>query len=65
MSEGEKERAKDIELKKKLLTDFGFCITKEIEDNLEQARSDIKRENYVLSLIHGFFDRREEAEKHM
>lgn len=65
MNKGEKERAKDIELKKKLLTDFGFCITKEIEDNLEQAGSDIKRENYVLGLIHGFFDRREEAEKHM
>ena len=38
MSKEEKEsRAKDIRLKKKLLTDFGFRITKEIEDNLEQA----------------------------
>lgn len=55
MSKEEKEsRAKDIRLKKKLLTDFGFRITKEIEDNLEQAGSDIERENYVLGLIHGF-----------
>lgn len=55
MSKGEKEsKAKDIRLKKKLLTDFGFRITKEIEDNLEQAGSDIERENYVLGLIHGF-----------
>lgn len=65
MSKGEKEsKAKDIRLKKKLLTDFGFRITKEIEASLEQAGSDIERENYVLSLIHGFFDRREEADRH-
>ena len=57
-------KAKDIRLKKKLLTDFGFRITKEIEDNLEQAGSDIERENYVLGLIHGFFDRRQEADRH-
>ena len=51
MSKGEKEsKAKDIRLKKKLLTDFGFRITKEIEGNLEQAGSDIERENYVLGL---------------
>ena len=62
--EGKESRAKDIRLKKKLLTDFGFRITKEIEENLEQAGSDIERENYVLSLIHGFFDRREEAGRH-
>lgn len=65
MGKGDKEsRTKDIRAKKRLLTDFGFQITKEIEDNLEQAGSDIERENYVLSLIHGFFDRREEADRH-
>ena len=49
MSKGEKEsKAKDIRLKK----------------NLEQAGSDIERENYVLGLIHGFFDRRQEADRH-
>lgn len=65
MGKGDKEsRAKDIRAKKRLLTDFGFRITKEIEDNLEQAGSDIERENYVLGLIHGFFDRREEADRH-
>ena len=65
MRKGDKEsRTKDIRAKKRLLTDFGFQITKEIEDNLEQAGSDIERENYVLSLIHGFFDRREEADRH-
>lgn len=65
MGKGDKEsRTKDIRAKKRLLTDFGFQITKEIEDNLEQAGSDIERENYVLGLIHGFFDRREEADRH-
>lgn len=57
-------RTKDIRAKKRLLTDFGFQITKEIEENLEQAGSDIERENYVLGLIHGFFDRRQEAGRH-
>lgn len=57
-------RSKDIRAKKRLLTDFGFQITKEIEENLEQAGSDIERENYVLGLIHGFFDRRQEADRH-
>lgn len=65
MGKGDKEsRTKDIRAKKRLLTDFGFQITKEIEDNLEQAGTDIERENYVLGLIHGFFDRREEADRH-
>ena len=58
-------KEKDIRDKKKLLRDFGFVITKEIEDHLESAESDIKRENYVLGILKDFFDKKEEAERNM
>lgn len=49
-------RQKDINAKKRLLRDFGFPLTQELEYLLESAESDIQRENLVLGIIHHKFD---------
>lgn len=54
---------RDIKEKKKLLSDFGFCITAEIELLLTEAKTDVERENLVLGLLHKKFDKKEQLEK--
>ena len=50
---------KDIRAKKKLLKDFGFIITPELEQQLITAENSVQRENLVLGLIHGKFNERD------
>ena len=50
---------KDIRAKKKLLKDFGFIITPELEHQLTTAENSVQRENLVLGLIHGKFNERD------
>lgn len=49
----------DIRAKKRLLKDFGFIITPELEQQLINAESTVQRENLVLGLIHGKFNKRD------
>ena len=49
-------KKKDITAKKKLLSDFWFIITPELEQLLWDAENDVQRENLVLGIIHHRFE---------
>ena len=60
--DSEHKKQKDIRMKKRLLKDFGFIITPEIDDLFKTAQNEVQRENLVLGLIHDKLDEKDAQE---
>lgn len=60
--DSEHKKQKDIRMKKRLLKDFGFIITPEIDDLFKTAKNEVQRENLVLGLIHDKLDKKDAQE---